>query len=293
MKKYGMTALFSAFLLATPAMAQENLFRYSVGDYEVYTLTDRSSDGNSSILIGATPEMLAETMPDGTYATAVHAFLVKGPEGNILFDTGLGIHIHEQLAALGIKNDEPIVIKLTHMHGDHIGGLMKDGQRVFPQGKLLLSETEYNYWTSKEEMNKLPGDKQGAFRMAQNVLETYAADLGFESLSRPGTLDIDGIYALEAFGHTPGHTAYLLVSKGEKLLIWGDLAHAMAIQMPYPDVAVTYDVDPAMATASRKEILRYVTRENIPVAGMHIPGTGIGRVETIGENSYRFIAIGE
>ncbi len=292
MKKYGIIALFSASLLAVPAGAQESSF-YRVGDYKVYTLTDRSSDGNASVLIGATPEMLAETMPDGTYPTAVHAFLIKGPEGNILMDAGLGIHIHDQLAALDVDNNEPLVIKLTHMHGDHIGGLMKEGQKVFSQATLLLSEKEYNYWNSKEEMNKLPGDKQGGFRMAQTVLEAYAPGLGFETLSPPAPLDIDGIYALEAFGHTPGHTAYLLVSKGEKLLVWGDLAHAMAIQMPYPDVAVTYDVDPAIAITSRKEILRYVTSENIPVAGMHIPGTGIGRVEATGENSYRFIPIGE
>ncbi len=286
MKKYGMTALFSLSLSMATVVAQESLPLYTVGDYEVYTLTDRSSDGNSSILIGATPEMLAETMPDGTYPTAVHAYLIKGPKGNILIDTGLGIHIHEQLSILGVNKEDPIDILLTHMHGDHIGGLMKEGQATFPQADLYIPVVENNYWLDKNIIAATPADRRGNFEAVDRIIDNYRVTLFDEKMEI-----LPDITSLAAYGHTPGHMAYLIESQGERLLIWGDLAHAMVIQMPYPDVAVTYDVDPVTATQSRKEILRYVSRENIPVAGMHIPGTGIGRIEATGENSYRFVPI--
>ncbi len=99
--------------------------------------------------------------------------------------------------------------------------------------------------------------------------------------------DRDGIFAIEAFGHTPGHTVFLVVSGGEKLLVWGDIAHAMAVQMPRPEISVRYDVDPDAARASRLKILEYAATNRIPVAGMHIPYPGVGTVEKAAQG-YKF-----
>ncbi|MCD8165342.1 MAG: MBL fold metallo-hydrolase [Bacteroides sp.] len=285
--------MISAFTIAAPAAEPQHLFRYQVGQCEVYTLTDNASQGNTGILIGATPEMIAETLPEGTYPSAINAFLVKSPTGNFLFDTGLGKELSGNLKTVGIDPDDKLDIRLTHMHGDHIGGLLKDGERVFTNSVISLSQVEYDYWTSKSEMEKLPQDKQGSFRNAQHTLEMYekTGDVMKTPTIRLGEERGDGIFVIEAFGHTPGHIGYLLVSGGEKLLIWGDLTHVTPIQMPYPEVAVTYDVDPLIAIASRKAILEYAAKHDIPVAGMHIAGTGIGTIQPNGKGGYTFVPV--
>jgi len=104
---------------------------------------------------------------------------------------------------------------------------------------------------------------------------------------------LKGVSAIAAYGHTPGHTMFLVESGGKKLLVWGDLTHAMAIQMPRPSVSVTYDSDPVAAAEARKEVLKYVSENKIPVAGMHVAYPGVGGVETDPENpgGYKFIPI--
>jgi glyoxylase-like metal-dependent hydrolase (beta-lactamase superfamily II) len=97
--------------------------------------------------------------------------------------------------------------------------------------------------------------------------------------------DIQGI---AAYGHTPGHTAFMVGSSGQQMLIWGDLTHATPVQMPYPQLAVTYDVDPNQAVASRMKILEYIAKNNIPIAGMHIAFPGMGHVKANSEGGYAF-----
>ncbi len=98
---------------------------------------------------------------------------------------------------------------------------------------------------------------------------------------------LPGIYAIATYGHTPGHTSFLLESGKEKLLIWGDLAHAMAVQMPHPEISVTYDFDPRQAADIRKKMLEYVSKNNIPIAGMHIAYPAVGKISEKG-SGYTF-----
>ncbi|MDR0315454.1 MAG: MBL fold metallo-hydrolase, partial [Treponema sp.] len=91
-----------------------------------------------------------------------------------------------------------------------------------------------------------------------------------------------GITPIAAFGHTPGHTVFMVESAGEKLLIWGDLMHAEPIQFPLPNIAVSYDSDALAAVISRTRILEYVTANNIPIAGMHLLYPSIGTVSRDG-----------
>jgi glyoxylase-like metal-dependent hydrolase (beta-lactamase superfamily II) len=128
--------------------------------------------------------------------------------------------------------------------------------------------------------------------MNQGAVAALAAYPGRVETFRPGAIGtriselLPGISPIAAFGHTPGHTLFMVESAGRKLLIWGDLMHAEAIQFPRPDISVTYDTDPAMAAASRKKVLEYVTANNIPIAGMHLVYPAVGRVSADG-NGYR------
>jgi glyoxylase-like metal-dependent hydrolase (beta-lactamase superfamily II) len=162
------------------------------------------------------------------------------------------------------------------MHGDHIGGMMKDGEKSFPNATVRTSTREYSHWS-----------KAGG--SAKDVLTAYSGKLALYLPEEIGSgKEIEpGITPVTAYGHTPGHTGFLIESEGQKLLIWGDIAHAMAIQMPFPQVAVTYDSNPDSAILYRRQLLEYAAKNNIPVAGMHIPYPGMGRVSPDGNSGYR------
>ncbi|MDR1004664.1 MAG: MBL fold metallo-hydrolase [Prevotellaceae bacterium] len=252
---------------------------HKVGAYEVVLLPENQGKGNPSILVGATPEMLAQAIPDGTYPNAVNAFLVKTPGGNILFDTGFGRNLKQNLAAAGVKPEEIGTLVITHAHGDHIGGMLAaDGQRAFPRARLIMSDIEKRYWVDTQK-------QEGAVR----AFNAYKDNVQLVSPEEIGEKQGDGIFYLATYGHTPGHIACLLRSGNEQLLIWGDLAHAMAVQMPFPQVSVTYDTDPALAARSREQILKFVAAHRIPVAGMHIASPGMGTITSNGKGGYWFL----
>jgi Zn-dependent hydrolases, including glyoxylases len=279
------TILFMGNLLVTAQ--QKNTFTYKVGDYELILLSEGQNEGSPKILIGATPEMIKKAMPNGNYPSAVNAFLIKMPDKNILVDTGHGRNLFANLKSVGVAPEDIHTLIITHMHGDHIGGMLKDGKILFPNAKVQIGEVERNYWVSEKEMNKLPENRRGSFQSAQNVLKAYADKLEIVRLTDIEAKKGDGVFFIKAYGHTPGHTACLIQSGESKLLIWADLTHVMAIQMQHPEIAVTYDVNPEQAIKSRKQILEFVAKYGIPVAGMHIPYPGIGKIESSGQG-YKF-----
>jgi glyoxylase-like metal-dependent hydrolase (beta-lactamase superfamily II) len=167
---------------------------------------------------------------------------------------------------------------MTHLHGDHIGGLLRDGKPAFPNADLYLSQAEYDYWINNEQ------------NQARNVLIAYKDKVKLfvpEELGSKKANLFPGFQGITAYGHTPGHTAYLIESNESKLLIWGDIAHVMAIQIPIPEVAVTYDSDAKQAIEYRKKILDYVSKNKIPVGGMHIIFPAIGNIKSAQEG-YEF-----
>ncbi|MCC8036419.1 MAG: MBL fold metallo-hydrolase [Rikenellaceae bacterium] len=260
-------------------LAAQELYSHRVGNNEVILLSEGEGEGDTGILIDATPNIIETYAPDGTFPMATNVFLVKRHGKNILIDTGYGRKLFENLAALGLNPEDIHEIMLTHMHGDHIGGLLKDGQRAFPEARLIVSKAEHDYWTSTEQMNLLPEDKRGNFRQAMEVVEKYGEDVQLiDPLKIEEVPARCGIHPVEAYGHTPGHIGFMIVCGTDRMLVWGDLAHAMAVQMPHPEIAVTYDIDPETAVKSRLYILRYVSSNNIPVAGMHIPYPALGEI---------------
>lgn len=273
------------------AQTQSATYRQNVGEFQVNLLSDGPSEVNKELLIGATPEMEKRYSDNGLFPNAYNAYLIKTPQLNILVDTGTGAKLQENIAYLGIKPEQINVILLTHMHPDHIGGMLKGEQPAFPNADVYIARQEYDYWTDEETINKLPESSQGPFRLAQKVVTAYKDRL---QLFMPGELGTEskdllpGIRGIAAFGHTPGHTMFLVTSEQNKLLIWGDIAHAMAIQMPHPEVAISYDTDPDQAIATRKKVLEYVSQQDIPIAGMHISYPGIGSIKK-DQMGYQFI----
>lgn len=286
--------LIIMFLLAVrPAIAQEeeSPSMYEVGSFSITVLPEMQQKGKKDILIGATDDMLKQYVPDGTYPTAINTFMIETPDKTILIDAGLGLKLFSHLERCKKKKEDIDIILLTHLHGDHIGGLLKDGKKNFPEATIYVSQPEYDYWMNDKIMSAFPESRQKAFANAREVLNTYKDKLHLFAPTETGDTGeelIPGIKGIATYGHTPGHTAYLLHSDGEQLLVWGDLTHAMDIQIPRPEVAVTYDTDPVQAVDSRRKILKYVSENKIRIAGMHIGYPGIGNIRGNSSKGYDF-----
>jgi glyoxylase-like metal-dependent hydrolase (beta-lactamase superfamily II) len=234
---------------------------YMVGKYEVFELNERSGKGSIEILIDAPDSLIVRYAPDSTFDNAVNAFLVRKGEKVWIIDTGFGRNIFTIMDSLGIDPINVSQVLLTHMHGDHIGGMLRDSTLLFPNAQVILSQKEFTYWSAL-------GEKA---QNAQNILNMYA-----DKIIRQEPYDLDdkfedGIHMIEAYGHTPGHVMFLIRDGKDQLLIWGDLVHASAIQFPHPEISVKYDVDPQAARETRQRVMKFVKENSIPIAGMHLP----------------------
>ena len=258
-----------------PAFAEENIFAYKVGQFEVWTLVEtRRQGGLPSVLIGAGEELLNQFFPGGTSQSETNTFLVRGGGKTILIDTGFGTTLFESLKTLGVSPDKIDAVLLTHMHGDHIGGLQKDGKALFPKAKIYLARQERDYWT---QTNVNLGAVAALAPYGKKVETFLPGELGAKIKEL-----LPGVTPIAAFGHTPGHTMFMIENSGQKLLVWGDLMHVEVVQFPRPEISVTYDTDPAAAAASRKQVLEYAASNNIPIAGMHLLYPAIGTVSKDG-----------
>lgn len=293
MNKIFLSFILLASVCTLTAQKETEPITFDAGSFTITTLNEnevqRPSKPNN--LIGATEEILNQYIPGGTYNSATNAFLLESSGKNILVDAGVGNRLTDNLAKCGKNPGDIHIILLTHMHGDHIGGLLKDGKKVFPNATLYMSHAEHDYWTNNEIMQSLPENKRRGFTHAQEVVKIYRDKL---QLFVPDEADkmkqelLPGIRSIAAYGHTPGHTAYLLDSDGYQLLIWGDLTHVTPIQIPRPEIAVTYDTNPEQAIKTRQQLLKYVSENRIRIAGMHVEYPGLGNVKGDPSEGYDF-----
>jgi glyoxylase-like metal-dependent hydrolase (beta-lactamase superfamily II) len=255
---------------------QDGIFKYKVGQFEVFLLVESERDGNTGILAGADPAVLSRYIPARGFKHSANALLIKAPGSNILIDsgTGMGGILLEKIISLGVQPESINTVLITHLHGDHFGSLQKDGRAVFPNARVYLSARELEYFT-KTNVN------QGAV----NALAPYGSRvITFEpkTLGQNLTELLPGITPIAAYGHTPGHTIFQIENGGEKLLVIGDLLHIALVQFPVPEISATYDMDANTSAVVRRQVLDYAARNRIPVAGMHIVYPAIGDVSVDG-----------
>jgi glyoxylase-like metal-dependent hydrolase (beta-lactamase superfamily II) len=262
---------------AVGAFGEESVFSFKVGNIDVYMLVESTSPGRPQVLLGADAAAKARYLKPG-FQSAVNTFLVKGGGRIVLVDTGFGGKVFESMKTLGVDPGDVDVVLLTHMHGDHIGGLARDGKALFPKALIYVAEKEKEYWTVTN-----------VNRGAVAALAPYGSRVRTFRPGEPGgplAELVPGIEAIAAYGHTPGHSCFLVSSGTARLLIWGDLMHVEDIQFPLPDISVTYDTDPVMAAETRKKLLRYAVENRIPIAGMHLVYPAIGTVTEDGAGGY-------
>jgi len=241
--------------------ADENTIILSDGQTSVIWLKDNQGHRMMNRdLFPTAPDSLFENLSikEGI-PSSVSTFLMHTDGEWILFDTGLGAGrglLLDGLKEYNLTPDSIDYIYLTHFHGDHIGGMVAEGKKVFPNAKVYAGEVEYKAW-----VEDMPEDRTAQQREA---MEVYKDQL---TLFKFGDVLPHDVKAIDAVGHTPGHTAF---QKGN-LLVIGDLMHGAALQMEHPEFSGNYDMDKEQAAASRKRLLDYARENNLIMAGMHLP----------------------
>jgi len=265
-------------------------YRTMVGDYEVTALYDGGGTISSELLHGD-PKLIQSLLarsfqndPKKVSAT-VQGFLVNTGSKLVLVDTGAGGHwgpatlgkLVQNLKASGYKPEQVDLVLLTHLHGDHAGGIYKDGKRVFPNATVMMKKADADFWLSKEIMNKAPEDAKIFFKIAQDGSAPYIAAGKWKPFDSMDEI-VPGIKPVAIPGHTPGHTGYMVSSKGQSLLIWGDVAHVGAVQMPHPEISIVFDSDNEAAVKTREALLKKLAADKTMIAAAHMPYPGLGRL---------------
>ena len=193
-----------------------------------------------------------------------------------MFDTGLNPDsIRAPLQSAGVNPDDVTVVVITHMHGDHIGGLSGEGsEATFKNARYVTGQAEFDAWSKRDNKN------------FKNKVAPLAEKMEF--LGDGGAV-ASGVTAIGAFGHTPGHMIYMIESGGKQLAITADTANHYVWSLAYPDWEVKFDMDKAKAAATRKQVFGMLAADKIPFVGYHMPFPGTGFVETRGEGGFRYV----
>ncbi|NNE54280.1 MAG: MBL fold metallo-hydrolase [Sulfitobacter sp.] len=187
----------------------------------------------------------------------------------VLFDTGLSPDgTLAALQAAGYAADQVDVVVLTHMHGDHIGGLMQGDAPTFPNARYVTGQTEFDHWSSAGNDS------------FDSKVRPLAEQMTF--LGNGGSV-ASGITAMAAFGHTPGHMAYMIESDGKQLVLGADFANHYVWSLAHPDWEVKFDMDKEAAAATRRRMLDMMAADATPFVGYHMPWPAIGYVEKSGD----------
>lgn len=265
-------------------------YRMALGNIEVTALFDGATQLDPKLLKNTSAQEVAKLharmfVKGPTLQIAVNAYLINSGGKLVLVDAGaakvLGPKLGQivtNLKAAGHTPEQVNVVLLTHLHGDHVAGLVDaEGKAVFANAQIWSAKADNDFWLSEEIAAKAPKEFQPFFKMARDAAAPYLKTGQWKTYATDQEL-LPGIASVAANGHTPGHSGYLVGTGEDRLLIWGDIVHNHAVQFARPQVAIEYDNDPKAAVATRKAIFAKAAREKLLVAGMHLPFPGIGHV---------------
>lgn len=262
-----------------------------LGKFKVTALCDGFFDLPASYFLGIEFGE-GETVPD-SFHIDVNAFLIETPERTLLVDTGCGTvlgptvnRLPEALRKAGVEPSRIDAILCTHIHPDHTNGLVDaDGAPRFPKAEVVVQQDEFAFWLSEENFARAEGEMKSFFEMARTAFKPYSDRVrtfsGGEEVS-------PGIVTQPLFGHTPGHSGYLIDGgPNAQMLIWGDCVHAVEMQTRRPEIAFAADADKDAACRTRHRLFDQAASDGLIVAGMHVAYPGFGRVKRMA-NTYAF-----
>ncbi len=279
-------------MTSQPVQQIPGVYHRKIGDIVVTAISDGYLDGNLEVMRNVDLEKAHQILRDAfrpARRTSVNAFVIHSRDRIAIVDTGSGNYlqptagfVQRNLAAAGIDPKSIDTVLLTHMHPDHSAGLtdMSNGQLLFPNAELAMHENELAHWFDDGAMAKVDERSRALYFLAGR--EQVAPYRKRTRLFRQGEV-FPGVTAVPSLGHTPGHTAFLVASGNDQLMIWGDTVHVPEVQTAYPEAGMAFDTDLAEAAASRKRMFDRVAADGIPVAGMHLHFPAFARLARRGD----------
>ena len=303
------TGSVTALLLASAAHAAApqvktqaaGYYRVMLGEFEVTAL----SDGTVALPVDTLLTNTTKAKSDKTLArnflkspveTSVNAYLINTGTKLVLVDTGaaglfgptLG-RLAESLKSAGYQPEQVDEIYITHLHPDHVGGLMAGEKMAFPNAVVRADKRDADFWLSQANLDKAPAEGKGFFQGAMASLNPYVAAGKFKPFD--GNTELaPGIKAMAAPGHTPGHSLYVVESGGRKLVLWGDLMHVAAVQFAEPSVTIAFDTDSKNAAVQRKRAYAEAAKQGYLVGSAHLSFPGLGHLRAEGKG-YTFVPV--
>ncbi len=255
-------------------------YRTTVGDTLVTVLSDGYLNGGTAVLAGL-PEPEVEALLHAAFREtrplrlSVNAFALERDGRLALVDAGGGGamgptlgRLPAAMAAAGLDPARVDTVLVTHLHSDHVHGLLDpDGTRRFPGATLCVPRAEADFFRDDAAMAAAGEARRPGFELARRVLDAHRDRL---RLLDPGEEGFPGAATVALPGHTPGHCGFRIGTGADSLLIWGDVVHVPELQVSRPEVTVVFDLDPALAVATRRQVLAEAARGRGRVAGMHL-----------------------
>jgi len=221
----------------------------------------------------------------------VQTLLLRIGDRVVLVDVGSGGtfaptcgRVIAHLATLGVEPADVTDILITHAHLDHIGGLIHPGtqQMAFPNAAIHVADAERDFWRSGPTLEKsgIPAEmKPHVIDVAVRALDLAEPQLQTVS---PGREVLPGVTAIDASGHTPGHTAFRISDGDESLLFVGDLIFFPPLITMNPDWYVGFDTDRAAAAATRFRMFDQIAADDQRICGSHVPFPAFGHLRQRG-----------
>ncbi|MEC7377172.1 MAG: MBL fold metallo-hydrolase [Pseudomonadota bacterium] len=302
-----MTGLAAGVLMATSVQAEAPMvkeqapgyYRTMLGNFEITALSDGTVKlPVDELLLNTTREHVHQTLSDNFLSapleTSVNAYLINTGQHLVLVDAGAGTlfgptlgKLVDHLRASGYEPSDVDEILITHMHPDHVGGLVSDGGIVFPNATVRAHVDDRNYWLDEQNLKAADEGSKGFFKGAMASLNPYV-EAGQLKPFEAGQQLMPGISAAPAAGHTPGHTLYKVESEGDTLMLWGDVVHVAAVQFPQPEVAIQFDVNSEQAIESRAEAFADAASTGFWIGAAHLSFPGLGHLKAA-ESGYEFV----
>jgi glyoxylase-like metal-dependent hydrolase (beta-lactamase superfamily II) len=263
--------------------------RFKVGDVEVTTIYDGINEKphDAGFIKNASIEdtkkaLVAAKLTDAHVPIPFTITVVKIKGKYVMFDSGTGgqlaptagLMMSQNMKAAGIDPAKISTVIVTHFHPDHIFGLMakETNAQVFPNAEIMMPSAEYKFWTAPDLIGKLPPERQGLAKRIQATFPTWKNVKQVEDNQEV----LPGIRAVASYGHTPGHTSFLVASGKKQLMVLSDVTNIPALFVRNPGWHAVFDADAAMAEATRRKMFDRVIADKMMVTGYHfgMPGAG-------------------
>jgi glyoxylase-like metal-dependent hydrolase (beta-lactamase superfamily II) len=265
--------------------------RLNIGDIEVIALTDGATQFGPELFPGTEEAEINKILAAAgtkTIDTNFNAFIIKSGSDTMLVDAGprdlfgptCGF-LNAAMAEAGVETDDITHLFFTHLHPDHIAGaLTKDGQPVFNNAQMILSEDDHKFWANSTFLDATLLQWQ---QLAKLAISAYSGRT--EQIVNRAEL-ISGVSALALPGHTPGHMGLRVDDGSDSFVHVGDIAHAPALQLANPEIGIAFDIDMDKARSTRKSTLDMVASDGMKISGGHMVRPKIGTLKRAGRGYF-------